>query len=120
MSIIRLQNLLKGGNDDGLGKLVRKAQDMERLTLALKSGLDREFRPHLVAANLRTDGLLVAVVDSSAWAARFRYEADRLLRLARADGSRVLACRIVVTKDRSSSVIPESSSTSPPGAPAAD
>lgn len=96
MSIIRLQNLLKSGKDDGLGKLVRRAQDMDRLTIDLKSGLDPEFGPHLVAANLRPDGLLVVLVDSSVWAARFRYESDRLIRLASAAGGKVTSCRIAV------------------------
>lgn len=117
MSIIRLQNLLNSGGEDGLGTLVRRAREMDSLTDVLKSGLNPEFRPHLVAANLRGDGMLVAVVDSSVWAARFRYETDRLLRLARADGKDVRVCRIVVAKVVGGSVLTGSSKTPSPAGP---
>ena len=118
MSIIRLQNLLESGETDGLGKLVRRAQDMDRLTTALKAGLDAESGPHLVAANLRADGLLVILADSPAWAARFRYESDRFIEWARAGGGDARSCRIVVARDtgqaemaecRPSSAVQESS-----------
>lgn len=106
MSIIQLQKLLSGGTDDRLAKLVSRAQDMDRLAKALKSGLDAELGSHLVAANLRPDGTMVVLADGSAWAARLRYETQRMVRIATDAGLAVGSCRVAVAREHEKSANP--------------
>ena len=69
-----------------MDRLVRRAKAMGELTVALEAALPAEYRGVLSAANMRDDGELVIVGRSSAWAARLRFETDRLLGAARAAG----------------------------------
>jgi hypothetical protein len=103
MSIIQLKKLLSSGIDDRLGKLICRAQDMDRLAKALKSGLETELGSHLVAANLRPDGTLVVLADGPAWAARLRYETPRILKIATGTGRVVESCRVAVAREHSES-----------------
>jgi len=100
MSIISLENLLKSTHDEPLEQLVRRAGAMERLAASLRAGLDAGLAPHLAAANLRADGELVVVAESPGWAARLRFETDRLMEIAAKTGAKVSSCRIVVAKNQ--------------------
>ena len=96
MSFSRLDNLLKTGSGKTLDKIIRRARAMEDLTSRLRSALAEELAPQLMAANLREDGELVIICESSAWAARLRYEAETLMAAARESGQAVHKCTIKV------------------------
>jgi hypothetical protein len=73
---------------------------MGELTHILQQSLDADVAPALKAANLRGDGELVLLCASSSWAARLRFEADRLVAAAKAAGLDVQRCRVAVCRDR--------------------
>jgi hypothetical protein len=98
MTIVSLENLLKASNGSPLEQLVRQSEDMQRLTTDLKAGLESGVAIHLSSANLRADGQLVLVADSPAWAARLRFESEKLLELARRNGVKVTACKVIVAR----------------------
>ncbi|MDH5622717.1 MAG: DUF721 domain-containing protein [Gammaproteobacteria bacterium] len=107
MSIISLQNLLKSAGDEPLEQLVRRASAMDQLATSLRAGLGAGLAPHLAAANLRPDGALIVVADSSAWAARLRFETEKLMEIAGQAGIEVSYCRVVVASDRPGGPEPE-------------
>ena len=68
---VSLESLLSR-QETRLGALVRKAAAGDALTRQLLDLLPPDLRPHLVAARTR-DSALVLIVDSAAWAPRFRF-----------------------------------------------
>jgi len=96
MSIIRLNKLLISGDTDTLGKIIRRAQDLDDLTTRLRGALDPDTALALLAANVRDDGELVVVASSSAWAAKLRFEGEKLMRVARDGGASVTNFRVRV------------------------
>lgn len=96
--MIRLENLLKSAALDKLQGVVRRAQDLGALTVALRSALEDEVAPHLLAANLRDDGELVLICSSPAWAARIRFESDTLLDAAEKSGAKADRCSVKVAR----------------------
>lgn len=97
MSIIRLEKLLKTGSGGALEKIVRRAQNMDDLTIALRSVLPDEAQSSLLAANLRENGDLVLICSSSSWAARLRFESDQLIEAARLTGAIANKCKVKVS-----------------------
>jgi hypothetical protein len=97
MSIIRLDKLLKTGAGSGLDEIVRYAREMDDLTSALRAVLPEEAQSELLAANLRKNAELVLICSSSSWAARLRFESDRLIEAARMTGADVEKCRVKVS-----------------------
>ena len=97
MPIVRLENLLKSGASSRLDKIIQTAKDTEALTLTLRAVLDAEAGAALVSAAVREDELTV-LCNSSAWAARLRFEADRLLAAAREHGYVASHCRVRVAR----------------------
>jgi hypothetical protein len=69
--------------------------------MKLKAGLAPGLAPHLTAANLRPDGQLVLVAESSGWAARLRFEGEMLMQIVRDAGEQVHSCRVIVAKESS-------------------
>jgi hypothetical protein len=57
-----------------LGKLLREADEQQRLTARLRGLLPADLAPHLAAVRVRR-GCLVLFADSPAWASRLRYAA---------------------------------------------
>ena len=103
MPVIRLEKLLKSRPDGGLEKIVQRAQHMGELTQILKAGLEPELAHNLLAANLRDDGELVLICSSSAWAARLRFQAEALLKIAAAAGMNATRCKVRVGRQNLSS-----------------
>ncbi len=98
MTIIRLENLLKARAGSTLNKIIRRAQNMDELTTALRAELAADAGQNLLAANLREDGELVLVCTSSAWASRLRFESDTLMEAARKTGLTVNTCKVTVSQ----------------------
>jgi hypothetical protein len=99
MSIKSLENLLNPNDDGGLADIVRHAQDMGELVTALQRALPEDMAQSIRAANIRDDGELVILAASSAWAAKLRFEADRLMEAARQTGTEVTSSKIRVSRD---------------------
>jgi hypothetical protein len=93
-----LENLLNPSQNGDLGSIVRRAKDMGELATALARSLPADEAESVVAANVREDGELVVVCQSSAWAARLRFASDTLLAAARAHGAKADRCLIRVAR----------------------
>ena len=100
MSIIRLNKLLKSSAGGSLGKIIRRARDMDDLATRLRAAIDSESAHTLLAANIRDNGELVVIASSSAWAAKLRFESEKLMRAARSDGTPVNSVRVTVARER--------------------
>ncbi len=98
MTITKLENLLKAGAGGTLDEIIQRAQNMDELTMALRTELPADAGPNLLAANLREDGELVLICASSAWASRLRFESDKLIEVARKAGLDVKGCRVSVSQ----------------------
>jgi len=98
MSIKRLENLLNPNDDGGLGEIVRHAKDMGELVHKLQQALPDDLSASVRAANIRDNGELVVLAASPAWAAKLRFEADRLMTTARQSGADVTSCIVRVNR----------------------
>ena len=98
MSADKLENLLNPSNTGDLGDIVKRARAMGELVEILGAALPDRDRTAIVAANIRDDGELVVICESSAWASRLRYETDTLLKAARDAGITAHTCRVRVTQ----------------------
>ena len=78
--------------------MVQRARSMAALADRLAAALPDELRPGLRAANIRDDELVV-IADSPAWAARLRFEGDKLLAAARAADEPVTSVSVRVSHD---------------------
>jgi len=98
MPATKLDKLLDKRTGSELAKIIRRAQEMDVLTAALKSRLEPGLADNLIAANVREDGELVVVCSASAWASRLRFEAETLLEAARSAGESPVRCRVRVAR----------------------
>lgn len=98
MTTRKLESLLGTATAGSLGALVRTARDMGDLTAALRAALAPELAGNILAANLRETGQLVIICQSSAWAARIRFESEALLAAARARGFDATSLRVSVSR----------------------
>jgi len=98
MSIKRLENLLNPNDDGGLGDIIRHARDMGELVHKLQQALPADMTTSINSANIRDNGELVVLASTPAWAAKLRFEANRLMATARTTGADVTSC--VVRVDR--------------------
>ena len=99
MSVKSLEELLKASNAGGLGEVVRHARDMGDLVQILQNSLPAEQQAAISAANIRDNGELVVLANSSAWASRLRYEADVMIAAARTTGKQVNKCTVRVGRE---------------------
>lgn len=97
MTLKRLDKLLNKSAESSLDKLVHRAQEMDDLTACLQGSLAGMQRDEIVAANLREDGDLVVICRSSSWAARLRFESEKLLFAAQAQGYAAKRLRVRVS-----------------------
>ena len=98
MPTTKLDKLLVDPARGNLGKIIQRAQKMDVLTAALKASLEPDLADNLVAANVRDDGELVVICSASAWAARLRFESEKLLEAARQTGESADRCRVRVAR----------------------
>ena len=98
MAITKLENLLNAHENNGLDKIIQRAQTLDSLTSSLQAALPPDLAGNLIAANVREDGDLVLVCSSPAWASRLRFEADQLAEIARKSGMTVRGCIVRVMR----------------------
>jgi len=99
MTIKRLENLLNPNEDGDLGEIIRHAQDMGELVQILQRSLPEDAAASVRAANIRDDEELVVLAASPAWAAKLRFEAERLIAAVRESGTDVKSCTVRVSRD---------------------
>jgi hypothetical protein len=99
MPIKRLENLLKPSDDGGLGDIIRHARDMGELAQILQKSLPGDCSTSISAANIRDNGELIVLASTPAWAAKLRFEANNLIKAARASGAEVTSCRVRVNRN---------------------
>ncbi|MBM4195968.1 MAG: DUF721 domain-containing protein [Gammaproteobacteria bacterium] len=75
--------------------LVRQADAAANLVALLRSGIGGALGQSIRAASLQPDGTLVVAAASSAWAARLRFESERMRSLCR---EQQLNCTRVVVR----------------------
>jgi len=100
MSIKRLENLLNPSNDGGLGDIIRHAKDMGELVHTLQQALPDDLSASIRSANIRDNGELVILAASPAWAAKLRFEANRLMEIVRQAGTDVTSCTVRVNRNQ--------------------
>jgi hypothetical protein len=98
MPIKRLKNLLNPNDDGDLGDIIRHARDMGALVQILLGALPEDHSTSIAAANIRDDGQLIILANSSAWASRLRFETDTLIEAARTTGADVMSCKVRVIR----------------------
>ncbi len=98
MPIKRLKNLLNPNDDGDLSDVIRHARNMGALQQVLQKALPEEYGASIAAANIRGDGQLVILANSSAWASRLRFETGALIAAARETGADVTSCTVRVTR----------------------
>lgn len=94
--MLSLEKLLQKSAGLGLEKIVQRAQDMDDFAQKLRATLDPGLAEHICAVNVRDGGDLVVICTSSAWAARLRFESERLIEDARKLGADVSRCHVRV------------------------
>ncbi len=99
MSIISLEKLLKSDAPGTLNKIVQTAQNMDKLTSALRQRLSPDAAANLLAATVDENEALTLIATSSAWATTLRFESETLLTAAIEHGEKVSSCRVSVTKN---------------------
>jgi hypothetical protein len=81
-----------------VGRLGREAAARVALTDHLRASLPAPLGEHITAANLRGDGTLVVLASGPEWAARLRFESDRLLGLCRERAPGAARVRVRVSR----------------------
>lgn len=99
MPITRIGHLLASDASRRLGKIVRHAREMGDLTARLRAALGEPAASQLLACNLHDDGSLVVICSSPSWAARVRFESERLLAAAADAGIRAERVRVRVSTE---------------------
>lgn len=69
--------------DSALRRLADEARRRISLGDHMRTGLPEHLSAGVLGCNIRSDGTLVMIVSSPEWAARLRFESERLLRLCR-------------------------------------
>lgn len=98
MAAKSLENLLNPSKNGDLGSIVRRAREMGELATALARALPPGEGDSIVAANVREDGDLVVLCQSSAWASRLRFSSEVLLEAAKAHGTDPTSCTVRVAR----------------------
>ena len=90
---------LIGGTESPLGSLAQEARRRSELGDYLRKQLPPELAEGLVHCNFQTDDTLILVASRPEWAARLRFEADRVKELCAEYGSPVARIKVRVATD---------------------
>lgn len=89
-----LADLLAPGT--ALGRLAAEAGSRTDLAVQVRALLPEALRAGMAGCNLRPDGTLVVLATSPDWAARLRFEGDRILAACRSIRPGVLGIKMRV------------------------
>jgi hypothetical protein len=79
------------------GRLALEARARLGLTDHIRAGLPADLANQMISCNLDPDGLLIVRTSGPEWAARFRFESDRILTLCRQKHAETKSVKIRVT-----------------------
>ena len=82
MSAKHIGDLLKPNDNGGLGTTLKRTQRIAELTSVLSGALGGDAGRSIVSASVDDRNVLHVKTSSSAWAARLRFDSDRLLAAA--------------------------------------
>ena len=99
MSSKKLKNLLNPSGNGDLANMVERAQAVGELTRKLQNVLSDDLAASVVAANISAEKRLIVIAKSPAWAARLRFESDKLIAAAQEEDGSVSGCSVRVTHD---------------------
>ena len=98
MSFNKLKKILNSKTYNNLDKVVQRAKDIEELQLLINNNLNKETASHIIGCNLDDSGKLVILCDSIAWAAKLRFENEKILKIARKRFPNTANCVIRISK----------------------
>jgi hypothetical protein len=90
-----LSQLLESTNSS-LGRLAATAQQKIALSEHIRNGLGPEIGPEVVHCSIDAGGILTVRTSSPEWAARLRFENERLLELSREINSATTSVKVRV------------------------
>ena len=82
MSAKHIGDLLKPNDNGGLAATLKRTQRIAELTSVLSAALGGEAGASIVSASVDDSRVLHVKTSSSAWAARLRFDSDKLLAAA--------------------------------------
>ncbi len=93
----KLSDLLNSQKNRELADVLGRAESIGALTATLSAALTAELSGCIVAASVKSEGILIVVARSPACAARLRFEERILLEAARKAGESVNALKVRVS-----------------------
>lgn len=87
---------LVGAGDSNLGQLAAAARLRSDLSEHMRTGLGEPLGTAIMHCNVHDDGTLVVVAANSEWAARLRFEAQKLLALCAEHGITATSVKVRV------------------------
>lgn len=100
MASKQIGELLNLKNNGELGRTLKRSEEIGQLTRALADALPEDLGASVLSASTNEEGTLEIRANSSAWAARLRFEEDTLLEVARQHGVDARSVRVRVGRPR--------------------
>ena len=85
-------------SDSPLGKLAQEARSRLELTDHIRTGLPDDLSAELTGCSLDDNNILIVRASNPAWAARLRFETERLLVLCRERHPETRSVKVKVTR----------------------
>jgi len=86
-------------SDSRLSKLAQEARSRLELADYIRAGMPADLSAEMISCNLDADNALVVRVSNPAWAARLRFESERLLVLCRERHPKTRSVKVKVSHD---------------------
>ena len=88
-------------DSNNLESIIKRAKEMDNLKKMLRNVLDKEAAKHLISANIRRNGELVLLCNSSAWGSKIRFDQEKLLKTAQTKWKFLTSCRVKIIEKTS-------------------
>ena len=89
---------LISSSESSLGQLAKEARSRLELTDHIRTGLPAELSAEMTACTLDANKTLIVRASNPAWAARLRFESERLLVLCRQRHPETRSVKVKVTR----------------------
>ena len=88
---------LLSSSESAFGRLAREARARAELSDYIRTHLPPDLSIQMTGCNLDANGILIVRVNSPEWAARFRFESTKILRLCRHHHPETQSVKVRVT-----------------------
>jgi hypothetical protein len=88
-------------DSNNLESIIQRAKEMDNLKKMLRNVLNKEAAKHLISANIRRNGELVLLCNSSAWGSKIRFDQEKLLKIAQTKWKFLTSCRVKIIEKTS-------------------